>query len=352
MLANNEFLTDSYSQFMKHYEFVKNDFGEHQVVKGAMFNLVPVKDKESITALIQELISFMPKRAGMDEVIVLLFAHLQDLYINERGVFLYLNTSHASPELQSLVQTAFSTLAQYRHQLIGVDRIKVLINGDNEAYNFTPHPAPYAARSYVTIRDYIPTDCIDERSQSEVMKKMENNRCFLLAHVTPSGISCNCREECQRAVLNHITWQFESSCPCAAANHACSPDCYCRRADAPVLASLVTSMGSVTSSVTSSMSMASVTSSMSMASVTSSMSMASVTSSMSVTAVKGERTALQPGLLQQIFSQAGQPTQSHQSPNPTLPSQSRPYAEDCAERKPARECHNQIGDFDSLAVGK
>ena len=82
------------------------------------------------------------------------------------------------------------------------------------------------------------------------------------------------------------------------------------------------------------------------------MSMASVTSAVSVTAVKGERTALQPGLLQQIFSQAGQPTQSHQSPNPTLPSQSRPYAEDCAERKPARECHNQIGDFDSLAVGK
>ena len=342
MLANNEFLTDSYSQFMKHYEFVKNDFGEHQVVKGAMFNLVPVKDKESITALIQELISFMPKRAGMDEVIVLLFAHLQDLYINERGVFLYLNTSHASPELQSLVQTAFSTLAQYRHQLIGVDRIKVLINGDNEAYNFTPHPAPYAARSYVTIRDYIPTDCIDERSQSEVMKKMENNRCFLLAHVTPSGISCNCREECQRAVLNHITWQFESSCPCAAANHSCSPDCYCRRADAPVLASLVTSVGSVTS----------VTSSMSMASVSSSVSMTSVSSSVSVTAVKGERTALQPGLLQQIFSQAGQPTQLSQSPHPTLPLQSRPYAEDSAERKPARECHNQIGDFDSLAVGK
>ena len=76
MLANNEFLTDPYSRFMKHYEFVKNDFGEHQVVKGAMFNLVPVKDKESITALIQELISYMPKRAGMDEVVMLVFAHL------------------------------------------------------------------------------------------------------------------------------------------------------------------------------------------------------------------------------------------------------------------------------------
>lgn len=139
-------------------------------MKGAMFNLVPVKDKESITALIQELISFMPKRAGMDEVIVLLFAHLQDLYINERGVFLYLNTSHASPELQSLVQTAFSTLAQYRHQLIGVDRIKVLINGDNEAYNFTPHRPPTQPQLRYHPRLH-PTDCIDERSQSEVMKE-------------------------------------------------------------------------------------------------------------------------------------------------------------------------------------
>lgn len=176
MLSNNEFLTDNYSQFMKHYLFVKDDFGEHQEVKGAMFQLVPQKDKDSITALIQDLISYIPKRAGMDEVNALFSVHMQDLYINERGVYLYFNTSHASPELQGLVRTAFSTLAQYRHQLIGIDRIKVLINGDNEAYNFMPHPAPYAARSYVTIDDYMPTDCIDEDSRIEVMKKMENNR--------------------------------------------------------------------------------------------------------------------------------------------------------------------------------
>lgn len=75
----------------------------------------------------------------------------------------------------------------------------------------------------------------------------------------------------------------------------------------------------------------------------------------SAASVEGGRTALQPGLLQQIFSQAGQPTQrspSHQSPHPTLPYQSRPYTETSGERKPARECHNQIGDFDSLAIGK
>lgn len=127
----------------------------------------------------------------------------------------------------------------YRYQLISVKTVLGLINCDNEAYNFAPHPAPYAARSYQTIDDYMATDCIGEDYRKEVMKKLENEKWrsrWLLIH---SNVFCECRDGSQRAVLNPVTWKFESACPCARMNQACSSKCSCNKKEVPFLASVV-----------------------------------------------------------------------------------------------------------------
>ena len=98
------------------------------------------------------------------------------LYLDDKSVQLFLDSSHASVELTNLVKQGFTALMHYRYQLIHVKTLLNLINGDNEAYNFAPHPAPYAARSYQTIDDYMATDCICEEYRQEVMKKLENEK--------------------------------------------------------------------------------------------------------------------------------------------------------------------------------
>ena len=54
-----------------------------------------------------------------------------------------------------------------------------------------------------------------------------------------SSVFCECREGSQRAVLNPVTWKFESACPCARMNQACSSKCSCNKKEVPFLASVV-----------------------------------------------------------------------------------------------------------------
>lgn len=54
-----------------------------------------------------------------------------------------------------------------------------------------------------------------------------------------SSVFCECREGNQRAVLNPVTWKFESACPCARMNQACSSKCSCNKKEVPFLASVV-----------------------------------------------------------------------------------------------------------------
>ena len=57
-------------EFLEHYAFVKKDFADSQVVKGAMYKLKSKKERDAISSLVQNLVESIPNVEGSVEVCV------------------------------------------------------------------------------------------------------------------------------------------------------------------------------------------------------------------------------------------------------------------------------------------
>lgn len=69
-LAYNEFLEPAVVEFLEHYAFVKKDFADSQVVKGAMYKLKSKKERDAISSLVQNLVESIPNVEGSVEVCI------------------------------------------------------------------------------------------------------------------------------------------------------------------------------------------------------------------------------------------------------------------------------------------
>ena len=69
-LVHNEFLEATIVQFLEHYDFVKKDFADNQVVKGAMYKLKSKKEKDAISSLVHHLVYSIPDTEGCVEVCI------------------------------------------------------------------------------------------------------------------------------------------------------------------------------------------------------------------------------------------------------------------------------------------
>lgn len=105
----------------------------------------------------------------------------------------------------------------YLVQHVSLEMMNNFISADNEAYAQHHHLGPYPARCFETIETYVPHESVDEKERRILEMKMSNER---------DGPGCNCTKG-ERAELDHVTWQFHSSCPCAAANRSCDGHCHC-----------------------------------------------------------------------------------------------------------------------------
>ena len=107
-------------------------------------------------------------------------------------------------------------LKDYCVQRVSLSTMNDLINEDNEPYSQNHHLGPYTARSYETITDYVPNEYLDEEETTSIWRKLAN---------PTVGMGCECVDG-RRAELDHLTWRFISTCPCAASNRACDEKCH------------------------------------------------------------------------------------------------------------------------------
>ena len=108
-------------------------------------------------------------------------------------------------------------LKMYCRQRVSLRGMVSMISRDNEPYAQQHHLGAYSARCFETISDYVAHELLDEKEQKSVFSKFSNGSDL-------PGCSCT---GSSRAELDHLTWQFKSTCPCAASNRSCTSHCHC-----------------------------------------------------------------------------------------------------------------------------
>ena len=120
---------------------------------------------------------------------------------------------------------ALAQLDQLTTQRLDLATLLQEIDANSEPYCMASHRGAYAARSYQTLRDYEPFEELSDAQKRAVLRKLDNPTSFHVSTFPPSDARGDGHCGDAPAVLNPLTWHFESACPCAAHNFACSPRC-------------------------------------------------------------------------------------------------------------------------------
>lgn len=98
-----------------------------------------------------------------------------DLYKLQQFVY----TLPQNSQLLQHIDYALKMINFYRIQYMSLSDLTNFIENDKEPYSQFYHPAVHAARSFISISDYILTESVDQSMSEEVMNKLENTRyCF------------------------------------------------------------------------------------------------------------------------------------------------------------------------------
>lgn len=95
-----------------------------------------------------------------------------DLYKLHQFVF----TLPKNSQLLQYMDYALKMINFYRIQYMSLSDLTNFIENDKEPYSQFYHPAVHAARSFISISDYILTESVDQSMSEEVMNKLENTR--------------------------------------------------------------------------------------------------------------------------------------------------------------------------------
>lgn len=79
-------------------------------------------------------------------------------------------------QLPQYIEYALKMINYYRIQYMSLTDLTNFIENNKEPYSQFYHPAVHAARSFISISDYLLTENVDQSMSEEVMNKLQNAR--------------------------------------------------------------------------------------------------------------------------------------------------------------------------------